>query len=741
MTFIQGRRTSLRSVLAPGFHISRRWRSKRNTLAFDFIDSGLNETMSTYSRRKFLSQSVALAAMASAARNVFPSATPDDLRPLQFLVLGDSITWGQGLKNDSKFSTQVKEWLENTVGRTVEMKVKAHSGATILPQEESTGSCDGEVNLGRPTINTQRLNAAIEYRAASRDPRDIDLVLLNGGINDVGISTLVTPFSSKKRVIEKTNQSCYAAMKGLLSDTVETFCNARIVVTGYFPIISEDTEPDLLLKLILVVLGAPAFIQIMGTRVFNLVRRGINLQPGELGLIQRSMADVSSTWYRESTLSLQKAVKEINEKFPMTSAHGPCNATAGNAAASDDPRNRRVVYAHPEFKPEHSFGASQTRLWKLISQNGGLLASPIDRLATDDMLFSDRAELCRCESAGKTGHKFKVCERAATAHPNLEGAKEYARAVNHQLAAILPFTGWLKPQPQTLTETSAILAPPPATTSSAVAKPPLKGLDHPFFATAKNRPEVIAHRGGAGEWPAETKFACEEAVKVGVDVLELDVYLTKDKHLVLMHNETVDETTNGHGPIRNFTLAQLKKLDAGYRWTADGGKTFPYRNKKITIPTLKEIFEAFPQMRMNIEMKSSNRSPVRALSELIDEHKMTDRVLVASFSDSFLEEFRGLNPGVATSMSTPELLHFLATGSKQKADPPQREADALQLRERFTFIQLVNKTLLDKAHRLNLPVHAWTVNRAADMSRMIALGVDGIITDYPSRLLGLVGRI
>ena len=124
------------------------------------------------------------------------------------------------------------------------------------------------------------------------------------------------------------------------------------------------------------------------------------------------------------------------------------------------------------------------------------------------------------------------------------------------------------------------LVPAPVTTTSAAARSPRKGLDHPFFAAAKNHPEVIAHRGGAGEWPAETKFACEQAVKVGVDVLELDVHLTKDRHLVLMHNETVDATTNGHGLIRNFTLARLKKLDAGYRWTADGGKTFPVSKKE-----------------------------------------------------------------------------------------------------------------------------------------------------------------
>ena len=275
--------------------------------------------------------------------------------------------------------------------------------------------------------------------------------------------------------------------------------------------------------------------------------------------------------------------------------------------------------------------------------------------------------------------------------------------------------------------------------SSAVTKP-LKGFDHPFFAAAKNRPEVIAHRGGAGEWPAETKFAFTEAVKIGVDVLEMDVHLTKDQHLVLMHDDTVDDTTNGRGAIRKFTLAQLKKLDAGYRWTDDGGRTFPYRNKGITIPALKEIFEAFPQRRMNIEMKWSGSSPVKALSDLIRQHGMTDRVLVASSSDQLLEEFRKRSPGVATSMSAPELAHFLLKQTLPKADSPLHQPDALQLRERVTLIQLVNKDLVDKAHRLKLPVHAYTVNKIADMKRMIELGVDGIITDYPSRLLNLAGR-
>ena len=143
---------------------------------------------------------------------------------------------------------------------------------------------------------------------------------------------------------------------------------------------------------------------------------------------------------------------------------------------------------------------------------------------------------------------------------------------------------------------------------------------------------------------------------------------------------------------------------------------------------------------MNIEMKASTLSPVKALSDLIREHEMTDRVLVASSSDPFLQEFRKRSPDVATSMSAQELAHFLLTQTLPKADTSQREPDALQSKERITFFQLLNKTVVDRAHGLNLPVHAFTVNRTADMKRMIEAGVDGIITDYPSRLMSLVGR-
>ena len=260
---------------------------------------------------------------------------------------------------------------------------------------------------------------------------------------------------------------------------------------------------------------------------------------------------------------------------------------------------------------------------------------------------------------------------------------------------------------------------------------------HPFFAQVKNRPEVIAHQGGRGQWPGETLYAFEQATKIGVDILEFDIRSTKDDQLVLMHNETVDSTTNGKGRIRQFTLKDLKKLDAGYRWTADGARTFPFRGKNITVPTLKEVFEKFSDKRMSIEIKQSEPSLVEPLCQIIEKHKMIDHVLVASFSDRVIEEFRARCPKVATSGSSQEFLRFHLGHNDFGA---RSKPDCFQVKDRVLAVQVITRKLVERAHRLNLPLHAWTVNDIEGMQRMIALNVDGIITDFPGPLLALLER-
>jgi glycerophosphoryl diester phosphodiesterase len=265
-----------------------------------------------------------------------------------------------------------------------------------------------------------------------------------------------------------------------------------------------------------------------------------------------------------------------------------------------------------------------------------------------------------------------------------------------------------------------------------------RGADHPFFKGFKNRPEVIAHQGGNGQWPAETIFAFDRAIKLGVDVLEFDIHSTRDDHLVLMHNATVDETTNSTGRIHRLSLSELKKLDAGYRWTANGGRTFPFRGKNIRVATLEEVFEKFPDSRMNLEIKQSAPSIVAAVCAMIEKHNMVDKVLVASFSNRDMEQFRTRCPRVATSASPQELLRF-QLGNDPFTNPTSRP-DCLQIKDRIKAIRIITRDSVTRAHRLNLPIHAWTVNDIDGMKRMIALEVDGILSDYPGPLLALLER-
>jgi glycerophosphoryl diester phosphodiesterase len=265
-----------------------------------------------------------------------------------------------------------------------------------------------------------------------------------------------------------------------------------------------------------------------------------------------------------------------------------------------------------------------------------------------------------------------------------------------------------------------------------------RGANRPFFASGRNHPEVIAHRGGGGHWPAETIYAFEQAIDIGVDVLEFDVHSTRDGQLVLMHNSTVDDTTNGTGRIHQLLLSEIKRLDAGYRWTANRGKTFPYRERNIRVPTLQEVFERFPNKRMNIEIKQSEPSIVAPLCALIEKYNMADRVLVASFSNEDLEQFRARSPRVATSASFQELLRF-QFGNNSILNEVLRP-DCLQVKDRIRATQIITRESVATARGLNLPIHAWTVNDIEGMKKMIALDVDGIITDYPGPLLALLDR-
>ena len=260
--------------------------------------------------------------------------------------------------------------------------------------------------------------------------------------------------------------------------------------------------------------------------------------------------------------------------------------------------------------------------------------------------------------------------------------------------------------------------------------------DHPYFKPDKFL--VIAHRGGRSLGPESTLYTFRRAVDLGVDVLEMDVHPTKDGRLVVLHDSTLNRTTNGTGPVDRYTLAELKKLDAAYRWSPDQGKSFPLRGKGLTIPALSEVFEAFPQMRMNIEIKEPGQSELSAFCRLIQDSGMSQKVMVASFESSVLKKFRSTCPGIATSAGASEVMLFYALQKLHLESNYSPAYQALQVPEYYGDLQVVTKRFVEAAHARNLKVHVWTVNGVDDMHNLLQLGVDGIMTDYPQRLLKLV---
>lgn len=264
--------------------------------------------------------------------------------------------------------------------------------------------------------------------------------------------------------------------------------------------------------------------------------------------------------------------------------------------------------------------------------------------------------------------------------------------------------------------------------------------DYPFYDVVGEGPLVMAHQGGERLWPSNTMLAYENAVALGVDVLEMDVHATADGALVLIHDETVDRTTGASGAVKELTLAEIKALDAGYYWTADEGQTYPYRDQGVTMATLEEVLTAFPDVPLNIEIKQREPSIVAPLCQMLRDFGAVDRVLVASFHPEAMDDFRATCPEVATSMVEDEIRPFYVLNLLFLGGIYRPPATAFQVPEYAGNLHVVTRRFVDGAHDHNVAVHVWTVNETADMQRLLDLGVDGIITDRPDRMLELLGR-
>lgn len=272
------------------------------------------------------------------------------------------------------------------------------------------------------------------------------------------------------------------------------------------------------------------------------------------------------------------------------------------------------------------------------------------------------------------------------------------------------------------------------------------------------RPLNIAHQGGEAEAPSSTMFALATAVDNGADALELDVHATADGHLVVLHDATVDRTTDGAGAVDTMTLDEIRRLDAAYwfvpgvgavhgrgdgdyslRGVARGDHSPPggFTAGDFTVAALVDVFRRFPRTLINIDIKQSapaTRPYEQALGDLIADFAREDITMVASFSDDALQSFRALAPSVPTSATPSEVLAFWTAVQASALPPAPPRYHALQVPPTHDGITVVDAAFVDGAHHCGVAVHVWTIDDTPTMAALLDIGVDGIVTNRPTVL-------
>ena len=267
---------------------------------------------------------------------------------------------------------------------------------------------------------------------------------------------------------------------------------------------------------------------------------------------------------------------------------------------------------------------------------------------------------------------------------------------------------------------------------------------HPFFENG-DKPLVVAHQGGEHLRPSNTMIAFEHAKELGVDVIETDIHISKDGYLVAIHDPTVNRTTDGSGKVVDFNLDELKQLDAGYYFEKNG--KHPYRNQGIQLVTIEELFQRFPDMRFILEIKNTNPSEkidplINRLVHLIDTYGMRQKVLIGSFDQEVVEQFRSqAGPGIVTSGGRGEVTKFVILNKFFLKNFYRPQVEALQIPQSESGFDLTTKSIVEGAERIGMNLHYWTINDPDDMRRLIENGADGIITDRPDLLIEILNQL
>lgn len=242
-----------------------------------------------------------------------------------------------------------------------------------------------------------------------------------------------------------------------------------------------------------------------------------------------------------------------------------------------------------------------------------------------------------------------------------------------------------------------------------------------------------AHRGGVGVMPENTALAFADTARRYPDaLLETDVRITKDGALILLHDETVDRTTNGHGRLQDLTLAEAKRLDAGYTFSRDGGKSFPFRGRDVRLTTLAEALRSAPKHRFELDVKGVE--VVDPLVKILRAERAEGRVIIASFVPAVMAKIRQALPGVATCYDFANGARLLSALRGSDWAKYQPEAPVLSMMKEQVVQYRLTPAEIQRIRDKGIRFQIHTLDEPAEIQRWLVQGVDSILTDRPDIL-------
>jgi glycerophosphoryl diester phosphodiesterase len=253
-----------------------------------------------------------------------------------------------------------------------------------------------------------------------------------------------------------------------------------------------------------------------------------------------------------------------------------------------------------------------------------------------------------------------------------------------------------------------------------------------------------AHRGASRQFPENTIQAFGRALELLPGCLiETDVRQTRDGEIMAIHDEFLGRNTDGDGPVWGKTASEIQALDAGYGVTFDGGRSFPFRGAGHRIPLLIEVLDAFPAAKFSIDIKDRDLDAAERVLAILQEKKALHRVIVGSFHDRVIRFVRKKSAEVITSFSKYDFIRFKTSHKLMLHGLFGRCGDAMLVPEMLgggspeytekrtaRRIRIITPRLIEEAHRMGIPVLAWTIDRPENMRRLIDWGIDGIVTNF-----------